>query len=199
MDLGAFENIGLIEKIMSDNGISVPRLRGLRLMSLEKPLPMDEIEAEASCIGLEECEAACESNFVYAPFSYECSKQTRRLRRKYLVYADGIYNPIAVRWNAVHGKKRKLFKYKLKMARRRVFQNFLTFNRYCGRNDVLYIHARIGGGNWPYYRKEVENQPWFIEKVDDPFDSTYCDIYAKIKPVEDIEKQEGHSNDEQNA
>ena len=190
MDLGAFENIELIEKIMSDNGISVPRLRGLRLMSLEEPSTMDEIEAEASCIGLGECEDACQSEFVCKPSCYEISERTRRLQHKYLVYADGIYNPIAVRWNAIHGKKRKLFKYKLKMAKRRVFKNFLAFNRYCGRNDVLYIHARIGGGNWPYYRKEVENQPWFIEKVDDPFDSTYCDIYARIKPVEGIEEQE---------
>lgn len=190
MDLGAFENIELIEKIMSDNGISVPRLRGLRLMSLEKPLTRDEIELEASTTGLLDCESACESDFVYKPFSYEVSERTRRLRRKYLVYATDIYNPVAIRWNAIHGKKRKLFKYNMKMARRRVFQNFLTFNRYCGQNDVLYIHARIGGGNWPYYRKEVENQPWFIEKVDDPFDSTYCDIYARIKPVEGIEEQE---------
>lgn len=58
------------------------------------------------------------------------------------------------------------------------------FNSYGGRDDVLYIHARIGGGNWPYYRSEVENQPWFIEKIDDYYDSTYCDIYARITPVQ---------------
>ena len=63
-------------------------------------------------------------------------------------------------------------------------KQFETFNKYCGRDDVLYIHARIGGGNWPYYDgPELSKQPWFIEKVDDAFDSTYCDIYAKIKPL----------------
>lgn len=56
-----------------------------------------------------------------------------------------------------------------------------VFNKYCGRKDVLYIHARIGGNNWKYYGgPNLEEQPWFIEKVDDAFDSTYCDIYARI-------------------
>lgn len=57
---------------------------------------------------------------------------------------------------------------------------FETFNKYSGRFDVLYIHARIGGGNWLSCRNQVKNQPWFLEKVDDFYDNTYCDIYAKI-------------------
>jgi hypothetical protein len=56
------------------------------------------------------------------------------------------------------------------------------FNKYIGRDDILYVHARIGSGNWPAYRDEVVNQPWFLEKIDDAFDPTYCDIYAKIDP-----------------
>ena len=63
-----------------------------------------------------------------------------------------------------------------------------TYNKYVGRNDILFIHARIGGGNWDYYKDKVVNQPWFIEKVDDSFDSTYCDIYAKIKPIKSEDK-----------
>ena len=45
----------------------------------------------------------------------------------------------------------------------------------------MYIHSRIGGKNWSHYYKEVVDKEWFLEKVDDCFDSTYCDIYAKIK------------------
>ena len=61
-------------------------------------------------------------------------------------------------------------------------ENFNTFNKYCGREDVLYIHARIGGSNWKFYGgNELEKKPWFIEKVDDYFDDTYCDIYARIE------------------
>ena len=62
----------------------------------------------------------------------------------------------------------------------RMKKQFEVWNRYVGREDVLYIHARIGGGNWPYYFREVVDKWWFIEKVDDSFDSTYCDIYARL-------------------
>ena len=62
-----------------------------------------------------------------------------------------------------------------------MLDQFNTWNKYVGRDDVLYIHARIGGNNWNYYDgPELARQPWFLEKVDDCFDSTYCDIYAKI-------------------
>ena len=38
--------------------------------------------------------------------------------------------------------------------------------------------------NWlAYDGDKISKQPWFIEKVDDPYDDTYCDIYARIKPV----------------
>ena len=58
------------------------------------------------------------------------------------------------------------------------------FNSYCGKDNVYMIHARIGGtgefSNWGYYEgdKKVATQPWFLEKVDDDFDTTYCDIYV---------------------
>ena len=164
MDLGAYAQIDDLSNIMTENGIYVPRLRGIRLMSEEELISQNDIEKDANAIALLACENYCED----------------RQRRKYIVYDDE--GPAGINWNNVHGKKRKLFKYLLKKTREDVFNNLTTFNKYCGRNDVLYIHARIGGGNWPYYGKEVKNEPWFIERVDDPFDSTYCDIYAKIKP-----------------
>lgn len=37
MDLYAYTQIEMLENIMKENGIEVPRLRGLRLMSQEKP------------------------------------------------------------------------------------------------------------------------------------------------------------------
>lgn len=54
------------------------------------------------------------------------------------------------------------------------------WNKYVGRADVLCIHARIGGYNWETYKENVIHEPWFLEKVDDCEDSTYCDIYAKL-------------------
>lgn len=44
------------------------------------------------------------------------------------------------------------------------------------------VHARLGGANWKYYGGPLmEMKPWFIEKVDDGMDNTYCDIYVKVK------------------
>jgi hypothetical protein len=41
----------------------------------------------------------------------------------------------------------------------------------------------MGGNNWEYYdgKKELMSQHWFLDRVDDWWDGTYCDFYAKIK------------------
>lgn len=63
-----------------------------------------------------------------------------------------------------------------------------TFNKYVGEIDVIMVHARLGGSNWEFYDcQELEKQPWFIEKVDDSFDSTYCDIYIRLQPLSAVE------------
>lgn len=185
MDLGAYANIESLGHIMVENNIDVPRLRGVRLMSEEPTISAEDIDEQIRQIWLYECENACESDFVYHPVCFEYSRRTNKLKRKYIKY-DENGEPIDVRWENAHGEKRKLFKYLRKAAEKRVCKNYETFNKYCGQTNILYIHARIGGGNWSYFGAEVKDQPWFIEKVDDPFDSTYCDIYAKIKKEIDI-------------
>ena len=180
MDLGAYARIETLSHIMTENNIYVPRLRGIRLMSEEERISAEEIEQATIDLALDRCERACQSNFEYHPTGYTMCDATDKLRRKYIVY-DNKGMPTGIRWNKIHGKKRKLFKYIIKSVRKRVLNNYETFNKYCGQTNILYIHARIGGGNWSYYGAEVKDQPWFIEKVDDPFDSTYCDIYAIIK------------------
>lgn len=186
MDLGAYAQIDNLNALMASNGISVPRLRGLRLMSQEKLVSPDDIAKIAHRYAMYECENLCESNFRLNACSFEISKRTRRLKRKYLIFDKDSHIPIDVRWDRIHGKKRKAFKFAIKNATLRAYTQYTLFNRYCGCPDILYIHARIGGGNWPYYGEEVKNQPWFICKVDDAFDSTYCDIYARLNP--DISK-----------
>ena len=183
MDLGAYGQINNLSTIMSENGIQVPRLRGLRLMKNEEPLEHDDIEKEINNTALWYCEHACCSNFKYDAGWCEYSDRTRRLRRKYLIYESGTeFDPIGIKWNNLHGKKRKLFKYIFKKVRKNVEKNLLTFNKYAGAEGILYIHARIGGGNWiPYGGLDIAKQPWFIEKIDDYFDDTYCDIYAQVK------------------
>ena len=181
MDLGAYAQIEDLNELMIINGISVPRLRGLRLMRDQERLTKEDFEEEANFIGLYACKSACQSDFIWGACWSEFSRRTDSIVNQYLTKDEkGIVN--GIKWENVHGKKRKRFKYEMRQARKRVEKNFSTFNKYCGRDDVLYIHARIGGNNWLYYNgDEISRQSWFLEKVDDPFDNTYCDIYAKIE------------------
>lgn len=178
MDLGAYAEIERWEKIAKDNGIYVPRLRGYRLMSDEIPFSNDRVIE----IAMDAATGVCD-NIVRTGCSYcwEGSPAADRRARKYLVH-DGYKTPTDIKWSAVHGKLRRQLKFEVKKAVKLAKKQYDAWNRYCGRSDVLFIHARIGGENWPYYRKVVVNQPWFIEKVDDTCDSTYCDIYARIEP-----------------
>ena len=179
MDLTAYVKIDDLSHVMKDNGIVVPRLRGLRLMAEEQPTSKEDIEKEIESYWLWECEQLCCSNFELNSNFFCISKKTKSIEKHYL-FMDGCF-ATGVKWNVLHGKKRKLFKFARKQVQKRVSLQFGTFNKYCGRDDVLYIHARIGGNNWNYYGgAEIEKQSWFFEKVDDAFDSTYCDIYARI-------------------
>ena len=178
MDLGAYAQIEDLEYLMKENGIEVPRLRGLRNMKDEKIIRKDYTEESARAIGLWRCERWCRS-FFDPRDGMELSERTDAIVKKYMI-VDRKGNVIDINWKNVHGSKRKCFKYEMRHAKRRVEEQDNTFNKYCGQN-VLYIHARIGGSNWNHYGGEkITKQPWFIEKVDDAFDNTYCDIYARI-------------------
>lgn len=192
MDLGAYAQIDNLGSIAKKNNIIVPRLRGYRLMKYEEPVDDEFIEKSAKHNGLYECESIiCSISFGWT----EYSSNTERLVNKYMIKekrtsGSGIeyYDIVDVNWDAVHGDLRKRLKFATKKARNEARKQYNTFNKYVGR-DVLYIHARIGGGNWNYYGgPELEKQPWFLEKVDDAYDNTYCDIYAKIEPISEDQK-----------
>jgi len=181
MDLYAYGQIDRLSKIMFDNGIAVPRLRGLRLMKEEKPAPEEDLQNIIDEAEVDACKEACVCDFKFNANWAEHSDRTMRACRRYMSYNNN-GDPIAVKWDKLHGKKRKLVKYLAKRNRKDRERDVRTFNKYCGREDVLYIHARIGGWNWNYYGgPELAKQPWFLEKVDDWWDGTYCDIYARIK------------------
>lgn len=181
MDLYAYTQIDELEEIMKANNIEVPRLRGLRLMSKETPeynyIP-DNLEYNvlkdwiASDFGRDK---------VFQVYSSWTRELTERL--SYISKIDDYGDEVRkINWNMLGRKDKKYLKLEIKHRVKEYRKQFETFNKYCGRDDVLYIHARIGGSNWSYYDgPELTKQPWFIEKVDDAFDSTYCDIYAKIK------------------
>lgn len=187
MDLYAYTQIEDLDQIAKDNGIEVPRLRGYRLMKDEEPVSEEEIKEMLKDCEVEAVKYLCEA---MPPWSINAwyltySSQTKQIEDYYLIKSKnerGYENYVAVRWDRIHGKKRKILKFKIKQKRRRVLEQYNMWNKYVGREDVLYIHARIGGANWDYFNgNELKKQPWFLDKVDDSFDRTYCDIYAKIK------------------
>jgi len=183
MDLGAYAHIYELDKIAKKNGIDVPRLRGYRLMKDEEPVSEEEIKETEKSVAISTVKNLCEAEPFWSskPDWYVSSRWTSYLKDYYLVKdSEGEY--IDIRWDRIHGKKRKILKFEIKKEKRRIRKQWEMWNKYAGQEGVLYIHSRIGGNNWNYYNgpEKVEKQPWFLDRVDDQFDSTYCDIYAKI-------------------
>lgn len=177
MDLYAYMNINDLEIIAKENGIDIPRLRGSRLMKDEEKFVLGKEDYD--CIKNNAFYIWVDGFPRYSINSWylRYGRVTDKLERYYKTPETG-----SIRWDRIHGKKRKNLKYLIKKQTRACEKAINTFNKYVGRSDVLCVHARIGGGNWAYCGgSELEKQSWFIEKVDDPWDCTYCDIFCKIK------------------
>lgn len=184
MDLEAYINIEGLEQIAKENGIDIPRLRGYRLMKEEEPISQKKIDEMKSYTVAATVEDLCEADPFWNPnsSSHELSPRTNQLKDFYLIKdADGYYAD--VRWDRIHGRKRKILKFKVKKQQKKIQQQYDMWNKYAGKENVLYIHSRMGGKNWEYYHDKANllSQPWFLGRVDDAFDSTYCDFYAKIR------------------
>lgn len=182
MDLQAFIQIDHLEKIAKDNGIDVPRLRGYRLMVNEIPVPIETIREIMKNHEVNECLKLCCSVPFWTSNSdcSECGSKATRLCNKYLISNGDEY--VDIRWDKIHGRKRKILKFQIKKKHKRIQKQIDMWNKYAGKENILNIHARIGGNNWDFFGgNELINKPWFLDKVDDFFDDTYCDIYASIK------------------
>lgn len=185
MNLKAYSQIEDLMPVLQSTGIEIPRLRGLCLMKNEEPVSetdLDEILHSMEILAVQNlCESFPAWDF-YSCCSEYCPATDRRIK-KYMIL-DKDKDPIGIHWDRIHGKKRKTAKYAIKQYKKDVIDNINVFNKYAGRDDILFVHARIGGDNWNYFNGPsiVASHPAFLEKVDDYFDSTYCDIYLKIDP-----------------
>ena len=179
MDIGAYANIDKLSVVAEKNGINVSRLRGYRLMKDEcEPIILDDdtihyIEKES----IERMVCGI-PRFTINPIMVAYSLDKENYASKYYDYKNN-----KIKWDKIHGKFRKNLKYVLKRDMEKVKDNFDIFNKYIKRDDVLYIHAKLGSCNWSgethlYYK----NEPWYLDSIDDGYDNTYCDIYAKIDP-----------------
>lgn len=185
MDLGAYDNIENLEYVIKNNNIIVPRLRGLRLMKNEEQVSQTRINDMKKHYAVEVAENLCRSSPFWSPYpDYRIyDGDTDDIADFFLIKSINEFGNdeyVDINWNRIHGKKRKILKLSIKKKNRMVQSQYDIWNKYAGKDNILYIHSRIGGVNWELYRDSVIGQPWFIEKVDDCFDDTYCDIYAKI-------------------
>lgn len=187
MDLYAYSQVENLEYIAKANGIDIPRLRGYRLMKDEEPVSQEKINELKKECEIPEVEWLCCARPIWrANVDLHISDEESDILKDYYLIKekdeDGNDRYVGIRWDRIHGRKRKILKFEIKKQKRKIQKQFDTWNKYVGREDVLYIHSRMGGGNWKYYedKASIINQPWFLDRVDDHWDSTYCDFYAKI-------------------
>ena len=187
MDLGAYMNIADLENLAQANGIDIPRVRGYRLMGHEPKIPEETIRQIMKQVEVTVTKRLCEAvPFWSSHPNYHIScDQTDVYLDFYLVSEDtenGWTDYTDIRWDRIHGKKRKILKFEIKKMKRKIRQQYDTWNKYAGCEDVLYIHSRMGGNNWKLYehKKDITEHSWFLERVDDFWDSTYCDFYERI-------------------
>ena len=187
MDLGAYVQIEELESIAQVNGISIPRLRGYRLMKNEQPKDSAWFTELMRDCELDAIQTLCSSDPTWSLSSYSTllNRKSDRFRSYYITYGTNKYGkraPVGIRWERIHGKKRRILKFAIKQNKKAALKQYLLWNKYAGKEDVLYIHSRMGGYNWKHYteKENITSQPWFLDRVDDWWDGTYCDFYAII-------------------
>lgn len=188
MDLYAYAQIKDLEEIAKANGIEVPRLRGYRLMKDEEAVSEERI-AEMKQDGIVQVVGQLCDGYPFwslHPQYYTLCDRTDRIKARYLIEnTKDPENPkiyTGIRWDRIHGKKRKVLKHAIKLQNKAIQKQYDMWNKYVGRDDVLYIHAKLGHNSWASLddRTNMTRQPWFLDKIDDYWDPVYCDIYAKI-------------------
>ena len=187
MDLYAFTQIADLKHLAEERGIDIPRLRGYRLMSEEDRFEQEEIDKLKRAAVTEVAEDLCRANPFWSltPTFRETSVRTDRMCERYLVVEtddEGHKDYVDVRWDALTDEMRKKLEAAVERKQQAIQRQFDTWNKYVGKN-VLYIHSRMGGGNWEYYehKEDITSKPWFLDRVDDCVDGTYCDFYASLE------------------
>ena len=175
MDLYAYSQIENLEQFLKDNEINIPRLRGLRLMKDEILISQEDM---ITSIKDEKKDYLINWLKQHSDSVWSSTKDDNH--HEAFIYGNKII--IDYDFSKVHGKDRKHIKLKWKQIEKRYLTNFKTFNQYVGK-DVMYVHARIGGGNRRWYNNEwtkIKNHPLYLADCDDFYDNTYCDIYFKL-------------------
>lgn len=191
MDLGAFSQINTLDSVFKAVGVTIYRLRGLRLMKFEKSITQEEIDKRISHEKVQTVETWLKQHSFY------CWSSDRDEKKHPAFIYDKDNNIVDYDFSKVHGKDRKRIKFEFKKLNKKYKAQFNLFNKYVGKN-VLYVHARQGGNNRFYYGMSlVEKHPRWLSDIDDAYDCTYCDIYFNLDGLDiDYEKIKEELKDE---
>lgn len=175
MDLYAYTQIEKLQPILKNQNINVPRLRGLRLMNEEENVSQEEINESINNTVLSIVTHIIEQNSLTSWCSWKDNTRNDILIR------NKDKDVIGCRWNKIHGKKRKWIKFEIKKTKKNFQKQYDLFNSFVGK-DILYVHTRIGGNNWSFYKgDQLTKHPDYLAHCDDAYDNTYCDLYFKIR------------------
>lgn len=173
MDLGAFSQINTLDTVLDAVGVNIKRLRGLRLMRFEAPITEQELENLIKA----DCFDAVKDWLQQHSWQFWSSKNKDKQHPAF-IYRQG--EIVGYDFSKIHGKDRKILKFKLKQIRNKYTYQYELFNSFVGK-DVLYVHARQGGNNRDWCdMQEIAQHPRWLADVDDSWDNTYCDIYFSL-------------------
>lgn len=122
MDLGAYVQINDLDELAKKNGIEVPRLRGYRLMKDEEPVTQEEInemikEAEINAV---ECLVESSPSWRWSSDVSHFNEKHDWYKNYYLISSktDGYRRFVGIRWDRIHGRKRKELKFAIKQEKK---------------------------------------------------------------------------------
>ena len=190
MDIEAYLQIDKYMGLLKANEIEIPRIRGITLMANQEIVSDEEIKQLEKTYSVIIAVDFFRSLLPFQRNNNICDPYSSRVDKRVLHYisvdegiyhyGDTYYTYLDIRWDRIHGKKKKLLKMAIKKANTKLRSSIETWNKYAGKEDILCVHSRIGGPNWVTYGGlEISKQPWFLEKIDSFDDNSYCDIFVK--------------------
>lgn len=160
--------------IVEVTGVPLLPIQDARIMKNEES-PYDEDYIQ-HVIGRNE--VAIVEHLIMSRWSSRPKKKLLRsvkLMYKYIDYDKLIKTNNGIKWENLHGKKRKIAKYKIKKLRREIRKKYDTYNKYVGRDDVLYFHTIVDTNQY----NELRHSQSYIEDIPDWYDPRYKDMYFK--------------------
>ena len=158
MDLVAFANIDNLNHLLVKNKIEIPRLRGIRYMKEEIPIMEEDYKEGEEFIKRRIYEDAIHACPIWN-LNSGCSEYSNW--KTYLEKYFGVFRDkqlVDLQWKKINRKKRKAIKMAIKKQLSAYKKQIETFNKYVGRDDVVYIHHLATDINYKGLGSHMLNQ-----------------------------------------